>query len=115
MAASASVFRFEPSDQYNQTLAANVHPSGWVNPAPKHRYNLVLVGGGTAGLVTAAAAAGLGASVALVEKTLMGGDVLTSVACRRKRSSVLHTPRRRCAMLTCTVSSRSTCRLISGG
>jgi hypothetical protein len=76
MAASASVFRFEPSDQYDQTLAANVHPSDWANPAPKRRYNLVVVGGGTAGLVTAAGAAGLGASVALVEKTLMGGDCL---------------------------------------
>jgi heterodisulfide reductase subunit A-like polyferredoxin len=74
MAASASVFRFEPGDQYNQTLAANVHPSDWVNPVPKRRYNLVVVGGGTARLVTAAGAAGLGASVALVEKTLMGGD-----------------------------------------
>ena len=93
MAASASVFRFEPSDQYDQTLAANVHPSDWVNPAPKRRYNRVVVGGGTAGLVTAAGAAGLGASVALVEKTLMGGDCLNfGVACRRKRSSVLHTP-----------------------
>jgi pyruvate/2-oxoglutarate dehydrogenase complex dihydrolipoamide dehydrogenase (E3) component len=43
---------------------------------PKRRYNLDVVGGGTAGLVTAAGAAGLGASVALVEKTRMGGDCL---------------------------------------
>ena len=76
MAAAAPVFQFEPSDQYNQTLAANVHPSDWANPAPKRRYNLVVVGGGTAGLVTAAGAAGIGARVALVEKTLMGGDCL---------------------------------------
>jgi pyruvate/2-oxoglutarate dehydrogenase complex dihydrolipoamide dehydrogenase (E3) component len=76
MAAAASIFQFEPGDQYNRELAANVHPSDWVNPAPKRRYNLVVVGGGTAGLVTAAGAAGLGASVALVEKTLMGGDCL---------------------------------------
>src|SRR6516162_11487157 len=76
MAAAASVSRFEPEDQYNQTLAANVHPSDWVNPVPKRRYNLVVVGGGTAGLVAAAGAAGLGASVALVEKALLGGDCL---------------------------------------
>ena len=76
MAAAASAFQFEPGDQYNRELAANVHPSDWVNPTPKQRYNLVVVGGGTAGLVTAAGAAGLGASVALVEKTLMGGDCL---------------------------------------
>jgi pyruvate/2-oxoglutarate dehydrogenase complex dihydrolipoamide dehydrogenase (E3) component len=76
MAVAAHVFQFEPGDRYNQTLAANAHPSDWVNPAPKRRYNLVVVGGGTAGLVTAAGAAGLGASVALVEKNLMGGDCL---------------------------------------
>ena len=76
MAAAAPVVRLEPADHYNQTLAANVHPSDWVNPVPKRRYNLVVIGGGTAGLVTAAGAAGLGASVALVEKTLLGGDCL---------------------------------------
>jgi pyruvate/2-oxoglutarate dehydrogenase complex dihydrolipoamide dehydrogenase (E3) component len=76
MAAAAPVFQFEPGDQYNRELAANVHPTDWINPAPQRRYNLVVVGGGTAGLVTAAGAAGLGASVALVEKTLMGGDCL---------------------------------------
>jgi pyruvate/2-oxoglutarate dehydrogenase complex dihydrolipoamide dehydrogenase (E3) component len=76
MAAAAPVFQFEPGDQYNRELAANVHPSDWANPAPKRRYNLVVVGGGTAGLVTAAGAAGLGASVALIERNLMGGDCL---------------------------------------
>jgi pyruvate/2-oxoglutarate dehydrogenase complex dihydrolipoamide dehydrogenase (E3) component len=76
MAAAAHFFHFEPGDQYNRELAANVHPSDWVNPAPKRRYNLAVVGGGTAGLVTAAGAAGLGASVALLEKNLMGGDCL---------------------------------------
>ncbi len=53
-----------------------MHPSDWVNPEAQRRYNLVVVGGGTAGLVTAAGAAGLGARVALVEKNLMGGDCL---------------------------------------
>jgi pyruvate/2-oxoglutarate dehydrogenase complex dihydrolipoamide dehydrogenase (E3) component len=36
----------------------------------------VVIGAGTAGLVTAAGAAGLGAKVALVEKHLLGGDCL---------------------------------------
>ena len=76
MAAAAPVSGFEPEEQYNRTLAANVHPSDWVNPAAKRRYNLVVVGGGTAGLVAAAGAAGLGATVALVEKSLLGGDCL---------------------------------------
>jgi pyruvate/2-oxoglutarate dehydrogenase complex dihydrolipoamide dehydrogenase (E3) component len=41
---------------------------------------LVVVGGGTAGLVSAVGAAGLGAKVALVEKHLLGGDCL-NVGC----------------------------------
>jgi pyruvate/2-oxoglutarate dehydrogenase complex dihydrolipoamide dehydrogenase (E3) component len=47
-----------------------------VNPRPSGRYNLVVVGAGTAGLVSAAGAAGLGAKVALIEKHLLGGDCL---------------------------------------
>ncbi len=76
MSAAVPRFQFEPGDEYNRNLAANVHPPDWVNPVPQLRYNLVVVGGGTAGLVTAAGAAGLGARVALVEKHLMGGDCL---------------------------------------
>lgn len=40
------------------------------------RYDLVVVGGGTAGLVTAAGAASLGARVALVERERLGGECL---------------------------------------
>ena len=69
-----------PLDEHNRRLLANVHPSDWVNPEPKGRYNLVVLGAGTAGLVTAAGAAGLGARVALVERHLMGGDCL-NVGC----------------------------------
>jgi len=69
-----------PPDEYNRTLVANVHPPDWQNPVPSGRYNLIVVGGGTAGLVTAAGAAGLGARVALVEKHLLGGDCL-NVGC----------------------------------
>jgi pyruvate/2-oxoglutarate dehydrogenase complex dihydrolipoamide dehydrogenase (E3) component len=69
-----------PNDELNQALLANVHPSDWKNPEPAARYNLVVIGAGTAGLVTAAGAAGLGARVALVERYLMGGDCL-NVGC----------------------------------
>jgi pyruvate/2-oxoglutarate dehydrogenase complex dihydrolipoamide dehydrogenase (E3) component len=65
-----------PTDEYNQELVTNAHPPEWSNPAPAKKYNLVVIGGGTAGLVTAAGAAGLGAKVALIEKNLMGGDCL---------------------------------------
>ena len=69
-----------PDDEYNRTLVANVHPPAWVNPQPAPLYNLVVLGAGTAGLVTAAGAAGLGAKVALVERDLLGGDCL-NVGC----------------------------------
>lgn len=69
-----------PGDAHDARLIAHVHPPDWVNPAPAPRYNLVVIGGGTAGLVTAAGAAGLGAKVALVERELLGGDCL-NVGC----------------------------------
>ena len=69
-----------PDDEFNRRLAANVHPAEWENPTPDGRYNLVVIGAGTAGLVTAAVAAGIGAKVALVERHLMGGDCL-NVGC----------------------------------
>lgn len=57
-----------------------VHPPDWTHPTPSGKYNLVVIGAGTAGLVCAAAAAGLGAKVALIERHLMGGDCL-NVGC----------------------------------
>ncbi len=42
------------------------------------RYNVVILGAGTAGLVTAAATAGLGGRVALIERAEMGGDCLNT-------------------------------------
>jgi len=69
-----------PDDEYNTALVANVHPSEWRNPTPEGRYNLVVLGAGTAGLVAAAGAAGMGARVALIERRLMGGDCL-NVGC----------------------------------
>jgi pyruvate/2-oxoglutarate dehydrogenase complex dihydrolipoamide dehydrogenase (E3) component len=70
----------QPLDEHNRALLENVHPPHWINPTPDGRYNLVVIGAGTAGLVSAAGAAGLGARVALVERALMGGDCL-NVGC----------------------------------
>lgn len=72
--------RVLPDDDHNRALVANVHPGDWVNPVPAKRYNLVVIGAGTAGLISAIGAAGLGAKVALVERELMGGDCL-NVGC----------------------------------
>lgn len=76
----SNLAQLQPFNEHNQKLASNVHPPEWKNPTPKSNYQLVVIGAGTAGLVTAAAAAGLGARVALVERELMGGDCL-NVGC----------------------------------
>ena len=67
-------------DEHDRRLIENCHPLRWVNPAPVAKYNLVVIGAGTAGLVSAAGAAGLGAKVALIERNLLGGDCL-NVGC----------------------------------
>jgi len=74
--AAAERSALSPPDIYNGALLDNVRPVDWSNPEPAPRYNLVVVGAGTAGLVAAAGAAGLGAKVALVERQFMGGDCL---------------------------------------
>ncbi|MEK7795372.1 MAG: mercuric reductase [Candidatus Hydrogenedentota bacterium] len=84
-----------PMDEHNLRLVNNVHPPDWVNPGPKPLYDLVVIGAGTAGLVAAMGAAGLGARVALVERHLMGGDCLNVgcvpskalIACARRASN----------------------------
>ncbi|GAB4264178.1 MAG: mercuric reductase [Candidatus Promineifilaceae bacterium] len=68
----------KPNDQYNQELVSQAHPPTWENPTANGRYNLLVIGGGSAGLVSAAGAAGVGAKVALVEKHLLGGDCLNT-------------------------------------
>ncbi len=69
-----------PMDAFNRELVNNVHPPTWVNPESSGRYNIVVIGAGTAGLVTAAIASALGAKVALIERHLLGGDCL-NVGC----------------------------------
>ncbi len=69
-----------PNDDFNRELVGNVRPPTWANPTPTDPYHLIVIGAGTAGLVTAAGAAGLGARVALIERDLMGGDCL-NVGC----------------------------------
>jgi pyruvate/2-oxoglutarate dehydrogenase complex dihydrolipoamide dehydrogenase (E3) component len=69
---------FNPADPSNQALLSHVRPPGWTSPRPRPHYDLVVLGGGTAGLVTAAGAAGLGATVALIERERLGGDCLNT-------------------------------------
>src|SRR5438309_5918245 len=66
----------QPLDAHNRQLLERVHPADWINPEPKPEYHLVVIGAGTAGLVSAAGAAALGAKVALIERQYLGGDCL---------------------------------------
>jgi pyruvate/2-oxoglutarate dehydrogenase complex dihydrolipoamide dehydrogenase (E3) component len=67
-------------DERNARWRDHVHPKDWRNPTPQGRYNMVVLGAGPAGLVAAAAVAGMGGKVALVERGLLGGDCL-NVGC----------------------------------
>jgi len=76
-----------PADEHNCKLLDNVHPVDWVNPEPEEMYNLVVIGAGSAGLISAIATAGLGGKVALIERHLMGGDCL-NVGCVPSKSII---------------------------
>jgi pyruvate/2-oxoglutarate dehydrogenase complex dihydrolipoamide dehydrogenase (E3) component len=52
---------------------SRVRPKGWINPTPKDHYDLVVLGGGPAGLAAAESAASAGLSVALIERNRLGG------------------------------------------
>lgn len=69
-----------PMDEHNVALLDAVHPPKWVDPVPEGSYNMVVIGAGAGGLVTAAACKGVGARVAIIEENLMGGDCL-NVGC----------------------------------
>ncbi len=70
----------KPLDEFNKQLISAVHPTGWKNPTPDGVYNMVVIGGGSAGLISAIITASLGGKVALIERDMMGGDCL-NVGC----------------------------------
>ena len=55
----------------------NVHPVEWVNPT-ENNFDMLVIGAGAGGLVTAVRSARLGAKVALIERAFFGGDCLVS-------------------------------------
>jgi pyruvate/2-oxoglutarate dehydrogenase complex dihydrolipoamide dehydrogenase (E3) component len=67
-------------DAHERQWLDNVRPAEWRNPVPAATYNLAVVGAGTAGLVAAHVAAALGAKVAVIERSRLGGDCL-NVGC----------------------------------
>ena len=63
-------------DGSDHILLENVHPAGWKSPRPRHGYNLVVLGGGYGGILTALEARRAGATVALIERDRLGGVCL---------------------------------------
>jgi pyruvate/2-oxoglutarate dehydrogenase complex dihydrolipoamide dehydrogenase (E3) component len=78
--------------EYDDAWRALTFPAGYKNPQPSSRYHLVVIGAGSAGLITVIGAAGLGARVALVERTAMGGDCL-NVGCVPSKALLEYTRR----------------------
>jgi pyruvate/2-oxoglutarate dehydrogenase complex dihydrolipoamide dehydrogenase (E3) component len=68
----------QASDGDSRKYPESVHPAPWINPRPAGRYNLVVLGGGYGGILTALEAARAGATVALVERELLGGVCLNA-------------------------------------
>lgn len=67
-----------PSDDHNLRLRDHVRPKTWPHQAESAIYDLVAIGGGTAGLVASGGAALLGARSALIERAYLGGDCLVT-------------------------------------
>ena len=65
-------------DEHNCDLFDNVHPIKWVDPKAEGKYDMLVIGGGAGGLVTAAGSAGVGAKVAIIERNFLGGDCLNN-------------------------------------
>ncbi len=66
------------TDVHERELLQRVRPDDWTNPVPRQLYDLVVVGGGPAGLAAAEWAMRLGLRVALVERHRLGGDSLNT-------------------------------------
>ncbi len=85
-----------PGEERDREWRQLVFPSDYRNPEPADRYNLVVIGAGPGGLITAIGAAGLGARVALVERHAMGGDCL-NVGCVPSKALLSMASRRKAA------------------
>jgi len=74
-----------------RALLASARPTGWQNPDPAQPYDLLIVGGGPAGLAAAEYAIDRGVKVALIERHLLGGVSLLTGSVPSK--SIIRTSR----------------------
>ncbi len=81
-----------PGSEFDDVWRKLTFPDDHVNPVPQSRYHLVVIGAGSAGLISAIGAAGLGARVALVERDAMGGDCL-NIGCVPSKALLEYTRR----------------------
>ena len=63
-------------DKHNCAWLDTVRPICWKDPSYKHKYDMVVIGGGAGGLAVAESVAKLGAKVAIVERFALGGKRL---------------------------------------
>lgn len=79
-AVAASRLHVSPLDEHNVALLNHVAPLDWQDPNPHIEYDLIAIGAGAGGLISAKQGARRGAKTALIEKHLAGGDCL-NVGC----------------------------------
>jgi pyruvate/2-oxoglutarate dehydrogenase complex dihydrolipoamide dehydrogenase (E3) component len=67
-----------PKDAWEDKRLADLHPTAWANPKPAGRYQLVIIGAGSAGVAAAQMAVAMGLKVAMIERHLIGGTCLNT-------------------------------------
>lgn len=66
-------------DELNCKLYDFIRPLHWVDPqVPEEAYDMVCIGGGAAGMITAAGTAYMGGRSLIIERSFMGGDCLNT-------------------------------------
>lgn len=80
-----SIATIAPFDAPNRQTIAQGHPTDWQSPRPKDLYDLVVIGGGPAGLTAAFIAVAAGHTVAVVERNLTGGTCV-NFGCNSSKS-----------------------------